>query len=432
MYKILSSLTITWCLLHFCEPYKLLIVFPIPGKSHSILGNAFVNHLLNSGHQVSYITPIPMTPRPGLRQINVESNFNYFVSDEELNIQKLMTKEIDMKDMTTLFTLMFKISNATVLHENVQMLLHDNSEKFDAVIAEWMYSELYSGFSAVFNCPLIWFLSVSPHSMALSLIDDISNPAFTADHVRSNSIPPFTFLERVNELATLIRWKFNRWWVKSRDCKSYNQAFESAILKRNLVYLPLDEAKYNGSLMFVNSHVSTSDAITIPRNVIEIGGYHINNTVEPLPEDLRMIMDQSKHGVILFSMGSMLKSTKLPDKIKKEIIKFINVNRAVAKGFAKRVDLNDNTPVNLKIAIDEIISSPKYRERIGELSFIYHDRALSPEAEIVRWIHHVVRTGGATHLRSPAILMHCKRPQMRRPCGTRDILDPIYEFRSRW
>ncbi|CAG5042800.1 unnamed protein product, partial [Parnassius apollo] len=63
----------------YCQPYKLLVVFPIPGKSHSILGHAFVKHLLNAGHEVTYITPIPIIDvEPRLTQINVESNHNNF------------------------------------------------------------------------------------------------------------------------------------------------------------------------------------------------------------------------------------------------------------------------------------------------------------------------------------------------------------------
>ena len=38
---------------------------------------------------------------------------------------------------------------------------------------------------------------------------------------------------------------------------------------------------------------------------------------------------------------------------------FINVMRGVRKGFALQVDLGYDTPANLKVAIDEILSNPK-------------------------------------------------------------------------
>lgn len=48
---------------------------------------------------------------------------------------------------------------------------------------------------------------------------------------------------------------------------------------------------------------------------INIGGAHIKPT-KPLPEDLQRFLDESKDGVIYFSLGSVVKSSKLPkDKI---------------------------------------------------------------------------------------------------------------------
>lgn len=35
------------------ESYKILVVFPFPMKSHAILGDGYVKHLLDAGHQVS-------------------------------------------------------------------------------------------------------------------------------------------------------------------------------------------------------------------------------------------------------------------------------------------------------------------------------------------------------------------------------------------
>ncbi|XP_013166097.1 PREDICTED: UDP-glucuronosyltransferase 2B1-like [Papilio xuthus] len=476
--RLMLILITTICLLNYSEANNLLVVFPIPGKSHSILGHAFVRHLLNAGHKVTYITPIPMKDvNPALRQINVESNKNCFAPEEVLDIQKLMRKEVDMKDMPTLFTMMFNIANATIQHENVQNLIQDPTEKFDAVIAEWMYSELYSGFSAVFNCPLMFFLSVSPHNMALSLIDGIPNPAYTADHIKSNTIPPFTLWSRVQELVTLLDWKIYTWWVNDRNVNSYDKAFKSAVVRRGRILPTLDEMKYNASLMFGNSHISTSDGIPLPRNFIEIGGYHIDGNIEPLSKDLKKILDEAKHGFIFFSMGSMLQSSKMPEAIKSGLAKifgqlkqkviwkfegllpdkpnnifmldwapqqsilahpncvlfithggllsttealhhrvpiigipmfadqFININRAAAKGIGKRVDLNYDTPKNLKLAIEEILGNSSYGDRINELNYIYHDRTTSPGAEITRWVQHVIKTKGAPHLRSPALLV---------------------------
>lgn len=45
----------------------------------------------------------------------------------------------------------------------------------------------------------------------------------------------------------------------------------------------------------------------------------------------------------------------------------------------------------------------RYSQQAKQLSSLYHDRPLSPGAELVYWVEHVSRTGGALHLRSLAL-----------------------------
>lgn len=59
----------------------------------------------------------------------------------------------------------------------------------------------------------------------------------------------------------------------------------------------------------------------------------------------------------------------------------------------------DITPHNAKI-ISFLFS---YAKKAKELSQIYHDRPTPPGAELVHWVEHVIKTGGAPHLRSPAL-----------------------------
>jgi hypothetical protein len=40
-----------------------------------------------------------------------------------------------------------------------------------------------------------------------------------------------------------------------------------------------------------------------------------------------------------------------------------------------------------------------------EASFVFHHRPVTPGAEVVHWVEHVVKTGGAPHLRSAALLV---------------------------
>ncbi|KOB76026.1 UDP-glycosyltransferase UGT40Q1 [Operophtera brumata] len=390
MYSSKAVIIVTVLFLNLACCYKILVFFPYPGKSHTILGNGFVTHLLNAGHNVTYVTPIPLkNPAPNLRQIDVSSNFGKI-----------------------------SITVNGVMHENVQNLLMDTSESFDVVIGEWLItciltrSFFLSGLSSdqnqarhtyvtsayesnllhdlgfpasteckflicifvfsiasVFECPYIWSSSLEPHTMVLRLIDEIPNPAYIPDHM-SPLNPPFSFWERVNELMNVLK------------------------LGRKLP--PYDEVKFNGSLMFGNSHVSAGLPVPLPQNYINIGGYHIDSDTPPLPENLQKIIDNAPHGVIYFSLGTMMKGSTLPEELKRGFLRtfsglkqtviwkyeekltdlpknvyivewapqqsilvpiigiplfadqFINIKRAVAKGFGKQVMIGYDADISSK------------------------------------------------------------------------------------
>ncbi|XP_063381791.1 UDP-glucosyltransferase 2-like [Cydia fagiglandana] len=84
---------------------------------------------------------------------------------------------------------------------------------------------------------------------------------------------------------------------------------------------------------------------------------------------------------------------------------FININKAVANGYATKVDLTYNLHNDLKIAINNMLANSTFKEKAKELSQIYHDRLVPPGKELVHWVEHVVRTRGAPHLRSPALML---------------------------
>ncbi|XP_013189929.2 UDP-glucosyltransferase 2 [Amyelois transitella] len=469
------KLAVFLCILCQCYAFKILVLFPLPGTSHGILGEGIVRHLLNAGHEVTYVTPLPYKDPPkNLTIVDVSSNHELMAVDDFWDFKKLMARTVNLQDVANIVDIMFVVSNGTLNHGNIQKLMADPKVHFDVVIAEWMYSELYSGFAPVFNCPLIWSSSMEPHAAVLSLIDEDPNPAYTADHMSSQD-PPFSFSERVSELLTLLKIKYTKWSRYSRDSEAYNKAFTAAAVRRGNRLPPLNEAMYSASLMLGNSYVATGQPTRLPQNYKAIAGYHIKEELKPLPENLQKIMDEAKHGVIYFSMGSLLKSKTWPEEIKREILnmfsalkqtviwkfeevlpnlpknvhivqwapqpsilahpncilfithggllsttetmhygvpiigipifadQFINVIRAVNKGYGLKVDLNNDVPANLKTSIQEILGNPSYRQRVKELSFIYHHRPVSPGKELVHWVEHVIQTNGAKHLRSKAL-----------------------------
>ncbi|CAH0678009.1 unnamed protein product [Spodoptera exigua] len=303
-----------------CDGYKILVVFSTPNPSHGILGDNMVRHLLDAGHEVTYLTPYIETQNnktKNLHLIDVSNTQN--ISEETkdiLDFKQIIKGTVDLPDFKLMFELVSKIGDMILGNPNVQKLLKDPQQKFDVIISEYMFHGLFSTFSAVFQCPYIWFSTIEPHWIALNLVSGPMNPAYNGDYLQGR-IPPFSFMGRVQEL-----------WTQIQGLYYYKYDFhytEEAIYQKQIVPILKDQGKpvpdynllkYNASLMLGNSHVAIGNAVPLPPIYKHIGGYHINEEVKPLPENLKKIMDSAKNGVIYFSMGSNLKSKELPDDVK--------------------------------------------------------------------------------------------------------------------
>ncbi|KOB62268.1 UDP-glucosyltransferase, partial [Operophtera brumata] len=84
---------------------------------------------------------------------------------------------------------------------------------------------------------------------------------------------------------------------------------------------------------------------------------------------------------------------------------YVNMRAVQNKGFGIMVQLREELADDLNMAIDKMLKDPTYTTTAKHLSSIYHDRPVSPGTEIVHWTEHVVKTGGAPHLRSSALLV---------------------------
>ncbi|XP_047511764.1 UDP-glucosyltransferase 2-like isoform X6 [Pieris napi] len=317
----LTLLGLILLVIGFCEPYKILVISPMPGKSHAILGDGVIKHLLKARHQVSYVTAFPEShSHPNLTIVDVKSNRD-IIKDDMISLDMIMNKKVDLQNVQFIVNMFVEIGKQTIANKNFQNVLKDKNQEFDVIIAEWMFTEIYAGLMPVFDCPLIWLSTIEPHWMVLQLIDEIPNPAYTPD---SHTVyaPPFTFWQRVELLLHSILGRYLQYrYVYGSEQKTYEQFIVPHIRDKIRLVPSLDILRYNASLMFGNSHYSLGRATRLPQNYIPIGGYHIDTDTKPLPKDLQIIMDNAKNGVIYFSMGSNLKSKHFPQELKEGLLK---------------------------------------------------------------------------------------------------------------
>ncbi|CAH0596438.1 unnamed protein product [Chrysodeixis includens] len=368
--------------LYGSEAHKILAVFPLPSKSHGILGDNMIKHLLDAGHEVTYITPYKTETKvthPNLKIVDVSAN-KEILNEKTMDIKLVMSGVINLEDPELVFGMMFAIASYTLENPNVQEMMR--TQKFDVVIAEYMFVDLYSTFATVFQCPLVWFSTVNPHWMILNLIDGPLNPAYTADYTH-NRVAPFSFYDRVSELwhQLVEQYKLTHKYYY-QEVSVYEKAIVPMLKEKGIPVPDYDAVRYNGSLVLGNSQVAIGDAISLPPSYKHIGGYHIDDEVKPLPEDLKKIMESNKNGIIYFSLGSNIKSKDLPAELKEGLLEvFKGLKQTVIWKFEENLP---NAPKNVHIVQwapqQSILAHPNL------VLFITHGGLLS----ITETIHHGV------------------------------------------
>ncbi|XP_047513568.1 UDP-glucosyltransferase 2-like [Pieris napi] len=466
--------------LKFNDALRILVFFPISSKSHSILGYAAVDHLLKAGHEVVHITSFPReTLNPNYTRVVDVSEVGRQAKSATLNNKEGYTigsqtkRKLGFKD-ALLFT--YETHRRSFDHPEVIELLSDPNERFDAVIADWVHTDYVMGIAPLLQTHLIWLGTTDAYWEILQLIDGIPNPAVYID-LYSNNVTPLSFWHRAKELYYVIeRCIYRSFWITPNEKASYYNQFGAMAKKRGVVMPSYEDAYYNASLMFLNTHPTLGTPFKLPQNAKCIAGYHISEHIPPLPQEFQKIMDNAKHGVIYFSMGSNLRSMDMTAFMKTSIMNmFGQLNETVIwkyesdwdnipsnvhlvkwapqqsilahpnlklfishggqlstieaihfgvpiisipvcgdqminsvtlknKGYGISVDLSGTRLASdLLAAINTMNANPKYKMKAKALSEAFLTRQQNPGEELVFWVEYVVKTGGATFLRSPAL-----------------------------
>ncbi|XP_075147408.1 uncharacterized protein LOC142221536 [Haematobia irritans] len=309
-FVLLSILAIST--LNVVAGYKYLAVLHTPSKSHFIVGSSLMRALAEKGHEVYVISPFPQKqPIKNYHDIPIPSMLNAF-SEKVKNFFDISDRSL-ISSIFSRYDLGIYISEVTLTDPNVQNLMTSN-HTFDAVICEVFFAELLVGLSEHFNAPLIGLSTFGAVSSNTDMVGSPSPPSYVPHFVLPFS-DRMTLMERVKNLAFVsLERILMEFYYLPRQAALYRKYFPH--LKRDMY-----EVRKNAAVVLLNTHVSLAFPRPYVPNQIEVGGIHINRKRKPLPEDIRKFIDEAKHGVIYFSMGSNLKGKDMPDEKKNEIMK---------------------------------------------------------------------------------------------------------------
>ncbi|XP_050433228.1 UDP-glucosyltransferase 2-like isoform X8 [Adelges cooleyi] len=283
---------------------KILAVEPVALKSHWNFFHPLLK-TLSTRHQVTVLTPFP-----------TGNNVNYTEFDTSqclpMHVAQDLNTSMDVfgspeKAVSITYKTNRNFCNALYKMKSIHHIL-DGTEQFDVIISEYRqaeslcYTKLRSSLS-----PIQIFVIASPTFAwkEPKLFGTRSNPSFEPNLFLKQSTPNY-FIERLTNTALLLKSSLATWYIDV--VRVFEDVPEKLSDSGNIIEAP--------SLLFSNTHYVTEPPRKFPTNLIQIGGIHLT-TSKPLPQDILEFIENSPHGVIYFTFGSVVSMSTLPDHIQK-------------------------------------------------------------------------------------------------------------------
>ncbi|CAI6359096.1 unnamed protein product [Macrosiphum euphorbiae] len=283
------------------ESARILAVNPIAGRSHWNYVSSILRVLSNNGHHVTVFTPFPEGDRDNYTEVDTSNDHLKFLEMNLIDVVETFaspTLMIDFirKKRTIICDAMFKSVELNKIMEE------KGNSNFDVFIIETLSYDCEFYLANELTLPLIYLVS-SPMITFEELVisGDIPNAA-TISHLYADHAIPKTFLQRFSN--TVLFWysmmllNFDKWTRKYTMNRPYD----------------LDTSTVRPSLTFLNSHFISEASRPFPQNVIQVGGIHLKPP-KSIPNDILEFIENSPHGVILFTLGSIVNMSTSPDYI---------------------------------------------------------------------------------------------------------------------
>ncbi|XP_050433225.1 UDP-glucosyltransferase 2-like isoform X6 [Adelges cooleyi] len=286
------------------ESFRILALESVAGKSHWNFVRAVLRALTDRGHEVTVFTPFPDGDRANYTEVDLSNtvpiklsmDFDFLVSNYGDPI-KLIPQMVFIGKM---------LCDSIYIHDRMKHIMDTAGQgmHFDAVLAEPLGTDCVNALASKLGLPIIYLVpSPTLTYMERSFTGHVSNPAYVAHLFSYYGSPSKSFVQRF--LNTVL-------YVYAAAQMQFDE-----IVHRARFPNPYDHLKpINPSIIFQNTHHVTEPPRPFPSNLVQIGGIHLSAT-KGIPTDILEFIENSPHGVIYFTFGSVVSMSTLPDHIQK-------------------------------------------------------------------------------------------------------------------
>ncbi|XP_034243932.1 UDP-glucuronosyltransferase 2B15-like [Thrips palmi] len=341
------------------DALRALMVFPFAAHSHNTMFKGMAEALVDRGHEVVMFSPFPRSkPRANYTDISTASGESLVGS---VDFDKLTPVTVDVPALVPYMYI-------KAIHEmggdhlcrqvfsmpELQKALAGGYGRFDVVFTEAFASDCWAAIPHALQLPAISLASGPDWPWIHERMGSVDNPSYIIN-VFTTFKDPMSFWDRLRNtvFATSINYFFQSKLQDGSD------AVVREFFGDNVP--PLRELVKNTSLLLLNRHESINAARPTPPNIVHVGGLHIAPPPGTLDADLRSWMDGAEHGVIFFSLGSMLKAASMPTQMRDTLVETFRriPQRVVWKFEADIPNLPDNVRISKWLPQMDILTHPK-------------------------------------------------------------------------
>lgn len=255
--------------------YRMLGIFPHPGRSHVDVFVPIMEALALKGHHVTVVSHFPRLKHIQ-RYTDIRLNQSMFHWVDSMDMNDIPSDRQQLYQTPIMLALMAEATCDYSLNTPKLEALVKLGPVFDVVIYETFNSDCFLSVAQNFKAPLIGLSSSTMLSWYSERFGQPNNPSYIPNNLMDYS-DKLKFLERLENFLVNIYQKLVFKFLIGRTDSRLAKAYFGATLS------PLQEVAFNTSLLLVNTHFSLS----LPRPnvpaVIEIGGVHIGKN-KKLPE----------------------------------------------------------------------------------------------------------------------------------------------------
>jgi len=318
------------CILYSCDAARILVLGPIGTYSHKLIYMPIVQGLAEKGHNVTVISPFPpKTKVENVREIIVEnvddSSIDFFMVR---NFKGIFSVAPRLWVFGTLLSIAY---DKLMGNEEFRQILH--SEQFDLILIDAIFNDFCLPLADQWKAPII---TVSASIGPPWVVENMGVPHNFASYPSgwTSYDNEMNLIQRcLNTLEAVLTANFRDLFILNPLNSKIRKTFPQA--------RTIQEVEKDISLCIVNSHPVFNWQRPMPPTVIEVSGLHIKPP-KPLPSELQKFADESgEHGFILFTLGSMIKSSTIP---KATVQVFLRVFREIPQRVIWKWEADEKPP----------------------------------------------------------------------------------------